>query len=203
MGMVMAKTDVAVRVIGGGAALMAGSMGMAQAQDVGGFYAGIGVGANSGDFTAFGSDEYSFEGGTVGSLFAGYNFVSGNMIYGGELAYSNGANTDVDNPYVGEISSLLDLKGRLGTMVGSTMFYGSLGYTRGKMGTEFLGGGGTVSGINLGAGFETSLSDKMFIGGDYTARNLNGGGTVDGVPGEEYMDDVNLSTLSIRLGFRF
>ena len=60
-----------------------------------------------------------------------------------------------------------------------------------------------MSGLNVGAGFETSISEKMFIGGDYTARNLNGGGSIDGVPGEFYMDDVNLSTVSIRLGFRF
>ena len=199
----MAKTDVAMRVIGSGAALVAGSVGMAQAQDVGGFYGGLGVGANSGKFLAFGSEEYSFEGGTATSLFAGYNVVSGNMVYGGELAWSNGAEADNASIYAGQISSMIDLKARLGTMVGNTMFYGSLGYSRGKTETEFLGSGGTVSGLNVGAGFETSISEKMFIGGDYTARNLNGGGSIDGVPGEFYMDDVNLSTVSIRLGFRF
>jgi outer membrane immunogenic protein len=202
--MIMAKSDVAVRVIGGGAALMAGSVGLAQAQDVGGFYGGLGVGANGGDFLAFGSDEYSFSGGPGGSLFAGYNVVSGNLVYGGEISWMNGAESSDNIPYIGKIDSLIDLKGRVGTMVGSTLFYGSLGYSVGDVSQDWSGaGGGDVSGFNLGAGFETAISDKMFIGGDFTMRNLDAGGSIDGVPTEEYMDDVNLSTVSIRMGFRF
>lgn len=201
----MAKTDVVVRMIGGGAALLAGSAGLAHAQDVAGWYGGIGVGANAGDFVAFGSDEYSFDGGPVGSLFAGYNLVSGNLVYGAELALSGKAGTnDADGLYTGTISNMIDLKGRVGTMVGNTMFYGSLGYTIGDMAVEVDDEtGGDVSGVNFGVGFEAAVNDKIFIGGDVTKRNLDGGGTLYGGPGEEYMDDVDLTTVSIRMGFRF
>ncbi|TAG17326.1 MAG: hypothetical protein EAZ40_12285 [Rhodobacterales bacterium] len=201
----MAKSDVAVRVIGGGAALLAGSAGLAQAQDVAGWYGGVGVGAKAGDFLAFGNDEYSFDGGPGGSLFAGYNFVSGNLVYGAELGLNGKAKSDdPDAIYAGSISNLIDLKGRLGTVVGNTLFYGSLGYTVGDMEVEFDGeSGGDVSGINFGAGFETSVTDNIFIGGDITKRNLDGGGTLYGGPAENYMDDIDLTTVSIRLGFRF
>jgi hypothetical protein len=200
----MAKTDVAVRMIGGGAALLAGSAGLAQAQDVAGWYGGIGVGANAGDFVALG-DEYSFDGGPVASLFAGYNVVSGNLVYGGELALSGKAGTDdEDGLYAGTISNMIDLKGRLGTMVGTTLFYGSLGYTVGDMAVEVDDEtGGDVSGFNFGVGFESAVNDKIFVGGDITKRNLDGGGTLYGGPGEQYMDDIDLTTVSIRLGFRF
>lgn len=201
--MTMARTDVAVRVIGSGAAILAGSVGLVQAQDVGGFYGGLGIGANGGDFADDG-DEYSFSGGPGASLFAGYNVVSGNLVYGGEIAWMDGAESSDDNLYLGQITSLIDLKGRVGTMVGNTMLYGSLGYSMGDVSVDWLGvGGGDVSGFTLGAGFETAVGENMFIGGDFTARNLNAGGSIAGVPTEEYIDDVNLSTVSIRMGFRF
>jgi hypothetical protein len=203
--MIMAKTDVAVRVIGGGAALFAGSTGLAQAQDVAGFYGGIGVGANAGEYLAFGDDEYSFDGGPVSSLFAGYNLVSGNLVYGGELVLSGKAGTkDDDGLYTGTIRNMIDLKGRVGTMVGNTLLYGSLGYTVGDVVVEVEDeSGGDVSGFNFGVGFESAINEKIFVGGDVTKRNLDGGGTLFGGPGEQYMDDVDLTTVSIRLGFRF
>ena len=204
-GMVMAKSDIAFRVLGGSAALVAGSAGLAQAQDVGGWYGGVGVGANAGDFIAFGSDEYSFSGGPGASLFAGYNMVSGNLVYGGEIALTNKAESDdAESAYTGSISRLIDLKGRVGTMVGNTLLYGSLGYSFGDLEQKWNGsGGGDVKGVNFGLGFETALSGNMFLGGDFTSRNLDGGGTIEGEPGETYMDDATLSTVSIRLGFRF
>jgi outer membrane immunogenic protein len=201
----MAKTDVAVRVIGGGAALMAGSAGLAQAQDVGGWYGGLGIGSNGGDFIALGNDEYSFDGGPRASLFAGYNVVSGNLIYGAEVALSgNAKSSDEDAFYAGHISNLIDLKGRVGTMVGNTMLYGSLGYSVGDVNLEWNGEtGGDASGFNFGAGFETAIGEKMFIGGEIISRNMDVGGTLSGAPAEQYMDDIDLSTVSIRMGFRF
>jgi len=200
----MSKSDVAARAIGGGVAILAGTAGLAQAQDVGGFYGGLGIVANGGDFVAFGDDEYSFAGGPAGSLFAGYNVVSGNLVYGAELALSNGVENGDETPYIGNITSLIDLKGRVGTMVGNTLFYGSLGYSMGDVERVYEDGtGGEVSGMNFGAGFESAVGEKMFVGGDITSRHMNGGGTLNGEPGELYMDDVNLTTVSVRVGFRF
>jgi outer membrane immunogenic protein len=203
--MIMARTDVAVRVIGGGAALMAGSAGLAQAQDVGGWYGGIGVGANGGDYLAFGSDEYSFDGSPRASLFAGYNVVSGNLVYGGEISVNGKAeSSDVGAIYAGHLTNVIDLKARVGTMVGSTLFYGSLGYSISDIEVAWDGEtGGDASGVNFGVGFEAAVGDRMFIGGDITSRNMNVGGTLYGAPAEDYIDDINLSTVSIRMGFRF
>ena len=201
----MAQTDMAVRVIGGGAAIIAGSAGLAQAQDVGGFYAGLGISGNAGDFIAFGNDEYSIDGGPEGSLFAGYNFVSGDMIYGLEFSALTGAEAGgSESLYTGSIPTLYDLKGRVGTMVGQTMLYGSLGYSFGEVVERYSGeGDGDVSGLSIGAGFETSLTGNMFLGGDVTHRDLDVGGTLFGDPAEDYMGDHKLTTVSIRIGFRF
>mgnify|MGYP001765404750 CR=1 FL=1 len=199
----MTKAGVAGRLIGSGAAIVAGSAGISHAQDVSGFYGGLGVGANAGDFIAFGDEEYSFEGGPVTSLFVGYNVVSGNLVYGGELAWTNKAEFS-DNPYVGHATDIIDLKGRVGTMVGNTLVYGALGYSMGDVEVDWDGAsGGDVSGFSIGAGFETNITENVYLGGDFTNRQMDGGGTINGLPGELYMDDVNLSTISIRLGFRF
>ncbi|WP_374643544.1 outer membrane protein [Tabrizicola sp.] len=194
----MAAKEVALKVIGSGAAMLAGSAGLSHAQDVGGWYAGAGLGAATGDFSTFGDDGYSFDG-TVGSIFAGYNVVSGNMVYGGELAWNGGVQGD--SAYVDRIGSILDLKGRLGTIVGSTLVYGSLGYSLGTF--EYGGESGDFNGFSLGAGFEMPFNDNGFFGADVTTRNMSGDGEIGGVPATDYIDDAQLTTVSIRLGFRF
>jgi hypothetical protein len=129
--------------------------------------------------------------------------VSGNLVYGGEVAWSSGPNIDDNefNPYVDSIGGILDLKGRVGTMIGSTLVYGSLGYSMGSF--EESGQSGDMDGTAIGAGFETPFGDKGFFGGDFTKRSMSGTGDVNGTEGEFYIDDLDMTTVSIRLGFRF
>lgn len=194
----MKKSDVAVRVIGSGAAILAGATGFAQAQDVGGFYGGVAIGTDTGDFESY-DNSFGIESGSTSSVFAGYNVVSGNLVYGGEVAWRGGF--DADNGYVDSVGSLVDLKGRLGTMVGNTLVYGSLGYSLGSFDAE--GESADLEGMNFGAGFEMPLSENGFFGGDITSRNLDANGEIDGDPAGQYMDNVKLTTVSVRLGFRF
>ncbi len=201
----MSKTDISIRALAGGAAVVAGSVGAASAQDVAGFYGGVSLSMPMGDFdTLFGLD-YSFEGDTAGGFFAGYNFVNGNMVYGGEIAMSSpyrGFNYGIEG-----LENMIDLKAKVGTVMGSTLVYGTLGYSMADVDTvPYLAANGSAdaSGFNIGVGFETPLgTGNGFIGGEVLHRNMSTDGTFYGNPASVYMDSINLTTVSVRLGFRF
>ncbi len=205
----MSKTETTVRVIGSGAAALAGTVGIAQAQDFAGFYGGVGVSMPSGEQTLPFGPTYSLDGSAVGSVFAGYNLVSqGGLVYGAELAVTQGSDFDMGGPYGGfgqSTNYMVDLKGRLGKVFGTTLAYGSLGYSF----SSIMWPGSTdamakVGGVNFGAGFEVPISANGFIGGDVTQRFLGPWGTnAFGDPSSNYVDSLNMTTISVRLGFRF
>ena len=201
----MSKTETTMRLACSGAALLAGITSSAQAQDVNGFYGGLGLSLPSGSVDFSYDGRYSLNGSALGSAFAGYNAVSsGGLVYGGEIAVPQGA--DVDGAYgTPGINAMVDLKGRMGKVFGKTLVYGSLGYSMGS--ATWNDGTGTmakVGGVNLGAGFETPLGARGFFGGDITSRNLNPTGTNDnGDLSSSYVDSMDMTTVSVRVGFRF
>ena len=194
----MSKVYSIARATVGGVALATTAAGMAQSQDVAGLYAGVSVGAHGGTFEAFGSD-YTFNSGAAAGAFVGYNVVSGNLVYGGELAWSTGVSTDAYG--VDSINNLIDVKGRLGTMMGSTLVYGAIGYSYGKI-SQFSADA-SISGPSIGVGFEMPFGSNGFVGGDLTTRFVDASGTIFGGPAEPYVQNGNLTTASVRLGFRF
>ena len=113
---------------------------------------------------------------------------------------------DIDGAY-GSLSTktMVDLKARLGKVFGKTLVYGSLGYSMG--GLTFGDGTGTlakVDGLNIGAGFEAPIGARGFLGGDITSRDLGPRGTNDlGDPSSNHLDSMNMTTVSVRVGFRF
>ncbi len=195
----MSKAYTVARVAVGGMALATSAVGLAQAQDLAGMYAGASLGVHGGTFQSFG-DEYTVPSTSAAGAFFGYNAVSGNLVYGGEIAWSNGG--DVGTYGVSGVSNLFDVRGRVGAMLGSTFVYGALGYSHGAL----VGPGvsnGSVSGPSIGAGFEMPFGSNGFVGGDLTTRLMDGSGTVYGSPASDYVHDVKLTTASVRLGFRF
>lgn len=199
----MSKMYTVARATVGGVAMATSAAGFAQAQDVAGLYAGASVGVNSGSYSDRYGDEYTVESHPAAGAFMGYNMVSGNLVYGAEFAWTNQVQ-DIDQYDLDGISNLFDLRGRVGALFGSTLVYGALGYSFGAA----YGYGdidGSFSGYNIGVGFEMPLGNNGFLGGDLTTRFMDASGTMNGGSDllSDYVSDLNLTTVSVRLGFRF
>lgn len=181
----------------GGAAIAASSFGaqQADAQSIEGAYAGLTFGIPTGAAEA-GYPEYNF-GGTVAGAFIGYNALmgdswGGNLVLGPEFVWYNRANLDLYSDW--GYRNLIDLRLRVGQTFGDALVYGALGWSRASVSK---GGGsfGSVNGWNIGAGFEMGLGHGMFVGGDLTYRRMDSG--------FGKADNGNLTTATVRLGFRF
>lgn len=169
------------------------------AVDWSGAYAGLSYGRTSGDITDT-SSEYDFDRGTAVGAFVGYNLQRGNLVYGGELAYSKVSDmTILDGTGDDTIDSLLDLRARLGFAAGKALLYGAVGYSRGEL--TFNGGDSfTLSGTSLGLGVDYLVTNSLFVGLDYTSRKLEG--TV-GTGLGSFESDGRVNTLGLRVGFNF
>ena len=198
----MTYQDKFVGVIATGAALTAltADNANADAMDFAGPYVGLGFGAIAGEV----GDDYVYAVGTtvVPTAFGGYNWVHNNTILGVELGiwgtdeYCGGGDGDYG------IEGLIDLRGRVGMVVGeNTMVYGAAGWWQADCLFEGEADGGTASGFSIGVGFETNLSNGMFIGGDVTTRSTSNVSLNDS--GDDDKSPDNVTTASVRLGFRF
>lgn len=146
--------------------------------------------------------------GTALGLFIGYNTMRGDMLVGGELramSFSDGDTVELVPGAPGlmtfkvGLGEIYELRARVGTQVSDkAMVYGALGMARGSLDATacFLGICGTTSyndtAPTAGLGLEYDLSDKTFVGADYTMRQFEFSG-----------EDVDVNTLTVRLGYRF
>ncbi|MEZ5769974.1 MAG: outer membrane beta-barrel protein [Paracoccaceae bacterium] len=128
--------------------------------DWAGFYAGGTGGIQSGTITP----GFTFDATTYGG-FAGYNMQSGNLVYGVEIAAQTGT---IRLPPSFDLDYVVDAKARIGYSLGDALLYASGGYTTTDTGLLGL----TASGWNAGAGLDYAVTDKFFLGGEYTYRNL-------------------------------
>lgn len=169
--------------------------------DWSGPYVGLSYGRFSGDFstpTGLGTALFDYESSTAVGAFVGYNFQRGQMVYGAELGYSKPSMlilADGDDV----LDSLIDLRGRVGYSVGKALIYGALGYSRADLtinGTD----NPTVSGTSLGVGVDLKVSQKLFVGLDYTSRNLSG---TNENPGNTFDMDTTVKSVGLRVGLSF
>lgn len=141
---------------------------------------------------------YDIEGTSYGG-FAGYNIQRSNIVFGGEVGVSTG-----DVQIAGSIfpeytyDFNIDLKARAGYAVGRALIFGEVGY-----GMAHWGGANTednnLTGISYGIGVDYAITDRVFVGIEYIARNLNGVDTI-------LVDrEVNTSqqTITGRIGMNF
>lgn len=128
-----------------------------------GFYAGGMAGIQSGEIAPI---ALQFDGTSYGG-FAGYNFQSGKMVYGVEVAAQTGT-VDLAPPAL-DLNYMIDAKARVGYAAGDALFFASGGYTTSS--TDIFGGF-DASGWNVGAGLDYAVTEKFFLGGEYTYRNL-------------------------------
>jgi outer membrane immunogenic protein len=136
-----------------------------------GAYVGVHAGGAFGKFSASGfSQQIS---GIAGGLHAGYNWQSGNMVYGLEgdadlsgakktFKYASGSSEEVTNGFLGS------LRGRVGFTTGSALFYGTGGVAFATLKdtyTSFAGGSASFSdtrtGYVLGLGMDYAISSSM------------------------------------------
>jgi opacity protein-like surface antigen len=171
-----------------------------QAVDWTGGYVGLSFGAASGD-ADLPATSFDYDDGTSVGIFGGYNVQSGSLVYGGELGYSSvsdvvyaGAGTDNESTF----DSMVDLRGRLGYAAGNALLYGALGYAWGE--TTINGVDTSADGWTFGVGVDYLVSDAVFVGLDWTSRNLDG--TYEGTD-ETFDFDTSLNTLGLRVGLKF
>ena len=166
--------------------------------DWSGLYVGLGYGASSGDLDFTPVPARSLDDGTVTSGFVGYLWQRDNFVYGGELAYTS-FNDALVTGFLppNEVTSAVDLKARVGVAANRALFYGVVGYS---MASFDLGlGDWDPSGLSYGVGVDFLATDRLTVGLEYLSRDLSGddpGGLPQGV-------DIDLDTISLRVGFRF
>jgi hypothetical protein len=185
----------------GSAAIMVSMAGAVEAQDLQGLYGGLSYTKGSGS-VADSDGTYSLDGNASGA-FIGYNHVAGDWLFGAEIAFSNGDYESFDGPNpLMDAENVRDLKLRAGRIFGNTLVYGVVG--RSTMHIDMFAGNNTVddgdaSATAVGLGFETSLGNKTFIGGEYLKRDLD----LSSGPAYYITDGATLNTLSLRIGLRF
>jgi opacity protein-like surface antigen len=164
-------------------------------------------GAVSADCGSSGSGTPSADGTAVG-LFIGYNTMRGDMLLGGEfraMSFGDGDTIDLLPTIPGLLTAkvgfgeLYELRARFGTQMGErAMLYGALGMARASLEVEACAlsicASNSISDTAPSAGFglEYDLSATTFVGADYTMRQFDFGG-----------QDVDLNTLTLRVGYRF
>ncbi|WP_431299926.1 outer membrane protein [Tabrizicola sp. BL-A-41-H6] len=174
---------------------------VAQPVDWSGPYAGLSFGIGSGDTQTEG-ESADYDDGNVASILAGYNFQSGNLVYGAELGYSSVSDMVLVGDDLGgddTFDSMIDLRGRVGYSAGKALIYGALGYAWGE--TTINGSdSASADGVSLGLGVDYLVSDQIFLGLDYTSRNLSG---TDENPDNTFDFDATVNTVSFRVGMSF
>jgi len=171
---------------------------MPQALDWSGFYGGLGYGRSSGDIDFVPTPARELDSGNALSVFAGYLWQRNNFVFGGELAYASLKDNIVTGFPGFELSNSVDLKGRFGLAANRMLFYGVVGYSMASY--EDSVGDWDPSGMSYGLGVDYQATNRMTLGLEYLSRNLSGDNP-DGLGLQEV--DVNLDTISLRVGFQF
>lgn len=172
-----------------------------EAVDWTGGYVGLSFGAASGDAEADGLS-FDYDNGTAASILAGYNIQNGSFVYGAELGYTSVSDMVLSGEENGgddTFDSLVDLRGRLGYSTGNALFYGALGYAWADTtinGTDSA----SADGLSLGLGVDYLVTETVFVGLDYTSRNLEGS---NDNPDNAFDFDTSMDTVSFRVGLTF
>ncbi|AMY68119.1 outer membrane protein [Frigidibacter mobilis] len=153
-------------------------------------------------------------GGLVG-LTGGYNFQSGNWVYGVEADIAkanlsdNGSFDLSTDEYDVEINSMATLRGRIGYDMGRWMPYATVGFAAADADYAFESGGTTVyddnntmTGYSAGFGAEYAINDNWSAKGEYLYTNLEGRFQAGGL-GESADVDHEIHAVRAGLNYRF
>ncbi|KCV83573.1 hypothetical protein ATO10_02395 [Actibacterium atlanticum] len=101
--------------------------------------------------------------GTVGGIFAGYDWDLGDWVVGGALEYSA---SDANFPGTTGVDAIGRLKLRAGYDLGKTLVYGTVGAARANI--DLGGGDAWDNGYFVGFGAEHFLTESVTVGGELT-----------------------------------
>jgi outer membrane immunogenic protein len=179
--------------------------------DWSGAYIGASVGGQG--VTAVGPGQATLSGtAVVGGVFGGFNFQSGNLVYGIEAdAEYSGFNATVPctNPAWscnGYLNAQGSLRARLGYAVESLLFYGTAGVAVGHAGGSTTSPANVVFpdssvrvGWTVGAGVEAAFTDNWFGRVEYRYTNFGADNLMFDVP----YNGVEVSSHAVRAGIGY
>jgi len=169
------------------------------AYDWSGPYVGLAYGKTSGTLKYAGFADIDIESGSTPSIFAGYLFQRGNLVYGGELAYTRGNDVSPAGYPAEHLEEMIDLKAKVGFAANRVLVYGSVGYS--KVGYYWsTNGSWSTSGVAYGAGVDFAVTDRVTLGLEYLSRRTDD--DVSTIPGLTTRD-IDSNTLSLRVSFSF
>ena len=125
-------------------------------------------------------------------VFAGYNWQSGNLVYGGELNVTgglvgvNGHGFDYTSEGLG---NTIELRARAGYATGDMLAYGFFGYGRSSYGTNSRV---DVAGVTYGAGVDYMVTTSMFAGLEFSHREL-----------VQTLQTNSLDFITLRIGYNY
>jgi len=166
--------------------------------DWSGAYVGLGYGKTSGDVAYTPGGTFDLNSGSAASIFAGYLWQRGSLVYGGELAYSRGNDTYALGFPTENVERMVDLKARVGYAANKALFYGVVGYSILKYDIPVLTNSFTTSGVNYGLGMDFAVTKRVTMGIEYLVRNTDGATFNAGQTA-----DLDVNTITLRFGYSF
>lgn len=201
LGAVAAMT-FATSALASGPALSFGGSQAAGTTNWSGLYVGVGpvYSRSSPSDTSGGLSLPTATGLALGAL-GGYNWQSGNFVYGVETALVLGTNSATSDCGLGgantcrvTIDSFWSVRGRAGVGFDRTLVFGTLGYSVDQWALGVPGGSASIrySGLTLGIGAEQAVSDTTSFRADVEHYRFGTRTNAGGTP-------VRLSTTLLRL----
>ncbi len=126
----------------------------------------------------------------------------GPLVFGGEFAVGKGNDLYIvtDPAYTAEeVGLIVDVKAKAGYAANRALFYGVLGYSR----VEWTIDSATLDdftndGFAYGIGVDFAATNQLTVGLEYLSRDTSGDSYIANDDSE-----INLDTLSLRVGYQF
>jgi outer membrane immunogenic protein len=169
------------------------------AHDWSGAYVGLGYGKVSGHVGYSNGFSRDMEDGKLRSIYGGYQMQRGNLVFGGELAFSNTSDFTLIGFPLESIERMIDLKGKIGFATNRVLFYGALGVT--KVDYKFVVAPAqnyTADGVAYGVGVDFAVTERLSMGLEYLARK-----TDSPIPATPLTSDLDVNSVSLRVGLSF
>ena len=184
--------------------IVSASVGHAQVGSWTGPYGGITQAAVSGTDVYSGGEfdglSWDIDGQTAG-VFTGYLWATENIIYGAETAMTLGKVYEADQEDYFQFDRFLDVKARLGSIVGSALVYGTLGVSRARF-NAFIGSERedttNAIGVVYGFGIDYKFAARYFIGAEYLRRSY---GFYEAAQSADI--DAKINSITLRIGMQF
>lgn len=189
---------IAMTIVCSQAALAAGHT----TTDWNGAYAGLSALSISDDEVLFqsGTEDITLETSGEGiGLFAGYNLQNGQVVYGGEIAFTP-LEVSSDEHSLSR-RNFFDLKGKVGYAVGDILTYATIGYSTATLKEAPGNVDVTTDGFSYGVGIDYMVSGQFFVGAEYLKRNLETDYTSSGFP--DYTGEADNFSIALRVGMTF